>query len=172
MFQCKSKNVAQKWVPATMIEPTIIQHSKTADIYETAMRSIIKKCKLENTTDMFVVTDGQPALITTILNILKKCTLLRCTRHFENNCKDYLKQIGIHGSIKDVMLDVEFGENRLVEAENKLDLKEKMKNALTLLSQMEQQCLSAQLPQDENGKFASFIKSREETILTKIIRSS
>ena len=33
MFQCKSKNVAQKWVPATMIGPTIIQHSKTADTY-------------------------------------------------------------------------------------------------------------------------------------------
>ena len=38
MFQCKSKNVAQKWVPATMIGPTIIQHSKTADTYEIAMR--------------------------------------------------------------------------------------------------------------------------------------
>ena len=42
MFQCKSKNVAQKWVPATIIGPTIIQHS----------RSIAKKCKLEDTGDM------------------------------------------------------------------------------------------------------------------------
>ena len=31
IFQCKSKNTAQKWVPATMIEQTIIQHSKAAD---------------------------------------------------------------------------------------------------------------------------------------------
>ena len=37
---------------------------------------------------------------------------------------------------------------------------------------MEQQCLSAQLPQDENGKFAAFIKSRKKTILRKIIRNS
>ena len=121
---------------------------------------------------MFVITDGQSASITAILNIFKKCTLLRCTRHFENNCKDYLKQIGIHGSMKDVMLGVVFGENGLAEAENKLDLKEKMKNALTLLSEMEQQCLSAQLPQDENGKFAAFIKSHEKIVLRKIIRSS
>ena len=94
MFQSKSKNIAQKWLPATMIGPTIIQHSKTADTYETAMRSIAMKCKLENTSDRFVITDGQPALIAAILNILKKCTLLRCTRHFKNNCKDHLKHIG------------------------------------------------------------------------------
>ena len=37
---------------------------------------------------------------------------------------------------------------------------------------MEQQGLSSQLPQDENGKFAAFIKSREKTVLRKIIRSS
>ena len=47
MFQWKSKNVAQKWVPATMIGPTIIHHSKTADTYKTAMRSIAMKCKLK-----------------------------------------------------------------------------------------------------------------------------
>ena len=91
MFQCKSNNVAQKWLPTMMIRPTIIQHSKTDDTSETAMRSIAKKCKLENTSDMFVITDGEPVLIAAILNILKKCTLLRCTRHFENNCKEYLK---------------------------------------------------------------------------------
>ena len=70
------------------------------------------------------------------------------------------------------MLDVVFGENRLVEAENKLDLKEKMKNAITLLSKMEQQGLCKQLPQDENEQFAAFIKSCERTVLGKIVRNS
>ena len=37
---------------------------------------------------------------------------------------------------------------------------------------MEQQCLSVQLPQDENEKFAAFIKSHEKAVLRKIIRSS
>ena len=37
---------------------------------------------------------------------------------------------------------------------------------------MKQQCLSAQLPQNENGKFAAFIKSCEKTVLSKNIRSS
>ena len=53
-----------------MIGPNIIQHSKTADTYETAMRSIAKKWKLESTSDIFVITDGEPALIAANLNIL------------------------------------------------------------------------------------------------------
>ena len=137
-----------------MIGLTIIQHSKTADTCKTSIISIAKKCKLGNTSDMFVKTDREPTLITAILNIFKTCTLLRCTRHSENNCKDYLKQIGIHGSMKDVMLDVVFGENGLAEAENKFDFWEKMKNSILLLSEMKQQ--------DESGKFAAFIKSRKK----------
>ena len=49
--------------------------------------------------------------------------------------------MGIKGNMKDAMLDVVFGEHGLVEAENKQDLKEKMNNAITLLSEMEKQCL-------------------------------
>ena len=45
--------------------------------------------------------------------------------------------------MKDVMLDLVFGKIARVEAENKLDLKERMKNAVTLLSEIKQQCLSA-----------------------------
>ena len=52
-----------------MIGPNIIQHSKTADTCEIAMRSIAKKCKLESTSDIFVITDGEPALIPANLNI-------------------------------------------------------------------------------------------------------
>ena len=49
--------------------------------------------------------------------------------------------MGIKGNMKDAMLDVVFGEHGLVEAENKQDLKEKMNNAITLLSEIEKQCL-------------------------------
>ena len=63
------KECCTKWVPVAMIGPNIIQHSKTADTYETAMRSIAKKWKLESTSDIFVITDGEPALIAANLNI-------------------------------------------------------------------------------------------------------
>ena len=39
-FECKSKNVTQKWVPVPVIGPTIIQRTKFDETYELAMRSI------------------------------------------------------------------------------------------------------------------------------------
>ena len=51
----------------------------------------------------------------------KKCSLLRRTRHFKANCKDFLIGKGIKWIIKGAMLDVVFGKNGFVEAENKED---------------------------------------------------
>ena len=58
-------------------------------------------------------------------------------RHFESNCKDILKKIGIQRSAKDTMLDVVFRENGLVEADSKKDLKSKMRESVKLLSEIE-----------------------------------
>ena len=40
VFQSKSKNVAKKWIPATIVGPSIIHHNKSVDAYESAMRCI------------------------------------------------------------------------------------------------------------------------------------
>ena len=63
--------------------------------------------------------------------------------------------MGIKGNMKDAMLDVVFGEHGLVEAENKQDLKEKMNNAITLLSEMEKQCLPLEELLNNNVLFSS-----------------
>ena len=57
LFQCKSKNVAKNWVPATMVGPIIIHHNKSADTYESAMRCIAKKCNLESKIEIYIITD-------------------------------------------------------------------------------------------------------------------
>ena len=114
--------------------PTIIHHNKSTDTYESAMRCIAKTCNLENKSEIHIITNAEPALIAACLKSFSKCSQLRCTRHFEANCKDFLIGMGIKGNMKDAMLDVVFGENGLVEAENKQDLKEKMEGAITLLS--------------------------------------
>ena len=80
--------------------------------------------------------------------------------------------MGIKGNMKDAMLDVVFGEHGLVEAESKQDLKEKMKDAITLLSEMEKRCLPQEELLNNNVLFSSYIESREKTVLRKIIRSS
>ena len=48
--------------------------------------------------------------------------------------------MGIKGNMKDAMLDVVFDEHGFVEAKNKQNLKEKMEDAITLLSEIEKQC--------------------------------
>ena len=47
LVESKSKNMTGVWVPVTTIGPVVIQHEKSTETYETAMRCIAKKCKLE-----------------------------------------------------------------------------------------------------------------------------
>ena len=78
-----------------------------------------KKCKLETVDGTYIITDREPALISASSKTFSNSTLLRCMRHFESNCKDILKKIGVQGSAKDTILDIVFGENGLVEADSK-----------------------------------------------------
>ena len=172
VFQCKYKNVAKKWVPATMVRPTIIHHNKSTGTYKSAMRCIAKKCNLENKTEIYIITDGEPGLIAACLKSLSKCSLLRWTRHFRANGKDFLIDMGMKGNMKNAMLDVVFGENELIEAKNKQYLREKMKSVIILLSEMEKQCLLQGELLKNNARFSLYIESREKTVLRKNIRSS
>ena len=92
-------------------------------------------------SDIYIITDGEPDLTAACLKCFSKCSLLRCTRHFEANCKDFLIDMGIKGKMKDAMLDVIFRKHGLVETKYKQDLKEKMNNVITLLSEMEKHWL-------------------------------
>ena len=83
------------------------------------MRCIAKKCNLENKTEIYIITDGKPALIATCL---KSLVNVYCIRHFEANCKDFLIGMGIKRNMKDAILDVFFSQHGLVEAKNKQDL--------------------------------------------------
>ena len=105
-----------------MVGPTIIHHNKSADTYESAMRCIAKICDLEDKSEIYIVKDGELALIAACLKSLRKSSLLRCTRHSEAISKDFLTDMGIKGNMKDAMFDVVFGEHGLVKAENKQDL--------------------------------------------------
>ena len=81
------------------------------------MSFITKKSKLEKKIEIYIITDVEPALIAAYLKSFSKGSLLRCTRHFEVNCKDFLIGISNKGKIKDPMLDVVFGEHGLAEAQ-------------------------------------------------------
>ena len=119
-----------------------------------------KKCKLESKRKIYIITNGEPALIVACLKMFSKCLLLRCTRYFEANCKDFVIGMGIKYKMRDAMLDVVFGELWLVEAKNKSDLKEKIKDAITLFSEIEKRWLPQDKFLNNNVLFLSYIESR------------
>ena len=59
------------------------------------MRCTVKKCKLEESEELFIVTDGEAALINACEAVFNQCTMLRCIRHFEANCREFLKKLEI-----------------------------------------------------------------------------
>ena len=85
LVEYKSKNMTGVWVLATVIGSVVIQHEKSTETYQTVMRCIASKCKLEESGELFIVTDGEAALITACKAVFNQCTMLRCTRHFEVN---------------------------------------------------------------------------------------
>ena len=77
--------------------------------------------------------------------------------------------INTKGNIKDAMLDVVFGEHVFVGAENKKDLKKKKKkDVITLLSEMEKQCLLQDELLSNNVLFSTYMESRERLLSGKL----
>ena len=64
------------------------------------------------------------------------------------------------------MIDIVFGESGLIEAEDKKNLKEKLKESIVL----ERESTNLE-EEDGKGKLAVFIVDREKTVLRKFIRS-
>ena len=67
------------------------------------------------------------------------------------------------------MLDVVFGENGLIEVEDKKDLKEEVKACAKLLTDIENEGVKS-TPVGV-GKFAKYTTDREKTVLRKLIRN-
>ena len=169
LFECKSRNMRNVWVPATMIGPVIIQHDKSTPSCDVALSCIAKKLGIE-IEDLLIITDGEQALIGACNTCFKNSTILQCTRHFEVNCREVLKKIGVPSSTEEIMIDIAFEESGLIAAEDKKDLKEKLKESLVLLSDLKRESTNLE-EEDGKGKFPVYIEEREKTILRKVIRN-
>ena len=138
-IEAKSKNTAGVWKPAVMVGSTIIQQNKEDETYLDAIRHISLKCKLLDRS-FGVVTDGEEGIIKACKAWFSKSTLLRRTRHFKANCKEKLKDIGIPENESKAFMDIVFGEDGLVESENKKDFKDRLNNVTSMLNEMEEEC--------------------------------
>ena len=91
-FECKSKNVTQKWVPVHVIGPTIIQRTKFDETYELAMRSVAKKCKLEIADETYKIADGENGLIKADSNKYLKSKMKEWVKLLLEIEREFLKQ--------------------------------------------------------------------------------
>ena len=69
-------------------------HHKTYEAYRTLAATCAAKCKGLSKAKGFV-TDGEEALSRAFEDELKNTRSLRCFKHFETNCKEKLRAIGI-----------------------------------------------------------------------------
>ena len=161
----KSKNVAGQWNNAIMLGPTLIHHGKSDETYDRALKEICRKTKLA-TKKIGIVTDGEQALINACKANLPKSVRMRCTKHFRENCQDYLRVIGIKSDISQApFLEVVFGEDGLVESTDKIDLEQKLKEKSKIIDEMEAEILGK-----AERKFSTFLQKREKTVLRQMIQ--
>ena len=167
LIEVKSKNVPRHYVPATMIGPTVIQHDKSEEMYDQALREIARRTQLKESA-IGIITDGEEALIKACKGNFNKSIMLRCTNHFRSNCKDFLKSKGIKGENAEQILDVAFGEDGLIEAEDEKDLKQRRRN--DVLTALERNALDE--GDEYSSKFYSYLKDSEKSVLRTLIRST
>lgn len=166
----KSKNVQGEWNNTTLVGPTIVHHVKSEETFDRGIREVSRRTGLDH-QKFGLITDGEVALINACAQNMPESVPLRCTAHFKENCREYLKSIGIKGEIdQSFFLDVIFGNDGLVEAEDKHDLKERLKLATKVLDEMEISML--ELPKETKPQFSRFLKQREKKVLRQVIRDA
>ena len=100
------------------------------------------------------------------MTVFKEMSHGRCTIHFKQNCKAFLKGIGIIEGRQAPLLEVAFGEDGLIESEDEEDLKRRILIASELLPQIETELLQSTT---ESSKFSKYVKDHTD-VLSCLIR--
>ena len=74
--------------------PTMIHHKKTYDTYRAFPATCASKCKGLSKVKWFI-SDGEGNLPRAFEDELKNARSLPCFKHFESNCKEKLREVGI-----------------------------------------------------------------------------
>lgn len=125
--------------------PTMIHHKKNFDTYKVLSSTCVSNCKGLSQAKGYM-TDGEEALDRAWKTELPKATHLRCIRHFEGNCKQKLRDIGITEAKKQkFFLDEIFGVpgkvEGIVDLESKKEVKKQIKAVKEKFDQKESELL-------------------------------
>lgn len=113
--------------------PTMIHHRKNYQTYKLFADTVASKCGGHSGVKGFV-TDGEKALQKAFEDTFSSAQSLRCFRHFEQNCKEKLKTIGITKRKQRAFFMSElFGggdkSSGIIDAVNARDLRDRLDNA-------------------------------------------
>lgn len=167
-LETKSKNMSNCWERTTLLGPAAIQHDKSERTYDKIMHEVVAVTGLKK-AKFGCTTDGEAALIKAIKGNCSKVVMLRCTRHFMANCKEFLSKQGVKGFQQDQLIDLVFGNKGLVDASDPDDLSEKLDGLKSKFSEIEQQGPSNSKAQ--GSSFYKYLKDREHEVLKKLICS-
>ena len=160
----KSKNSRDQISKKIMIGPTILQHRKIEATYYRAFSDIARICELEY-ADVGIITDGEENLFKAIRKAFKEATPVRCTRHFQQNVRDYLVSLGFEENTEKFinLFAIVFGDHGLIHSLDKKDLNNRLMENKTLIANIEN------VAADES-MFYKFLLEREEEVLGHLIQ--
>lgn len=145
--------------------PTMIHHKKTYDTYRALAATCAGKCKGLSKAKGFI-TDGEETLSRAFEDELKNARSLRCFKHFESNCKEKLRTIGIREAKEQrFFLQKVFGvpgkENGILDAVDREDLRKRLDGAKPEIERKEREVLKRK---DDTFKpnFWSYLNDRFE----------
>lgn len=152
--------------------PTMIHHKKTYDAYRTLAATCTAKCKGLSNAKGFI-TDGEVNLQKAFTDELKNATSLRCFKHFQSNCKEKLRQIGIRESKEQrFFLQRVFGVPRKVEglldAVDREDLRQRLDASKTEMESREREVLKRE-DKTYRPKFWSYMDKRSEMMACHMV---
>lgn len=145
--------------------PTMIHHKKTYDTYRALAATCAGKCKGLSKAKGFI-TDGEETLSRAFEDELKNARSLRCFKHFESNCKEKLRTIGIREAKEQrFFLQKVFGvpgkEHGILDAVDREDLRKRLDGAKPEIERKEREVLKRK---DDTFKpnFWSYLNNRFE----------
>ena len=123
------------------IGPTMIHHKKNFHTFKILASTFVSNCKGLADAKGYI-THGEEELVPAWKTELPKATHLRCIRHFEGNCKQKLREIGIRDAkSQSCFLNPIFGvpgkSDGIVDLESKTEVKEQIRLTKELMDKKE-----------------------------------
>ena len=135
----------------TFLGPTGLQYSKENNVYKKIVSAVCNSAPTLPEKGKGFITDGEDALHSAVGEVLTHATGLRCFRHFQQNCQEKLRKLGIQQKQhQKVFIDTVFGKQDvcrgILDANTKDELQEKLNASREILETEETRVTQRKVP--------------------------